>query len=396
MQAVIHIRDPRDRVRSGHPWVFDNQVLRIDGSPGPGDIVRVVDDRGRPVGQGYYNAVSRILVRLLTREFDVRVNAGFFRERIQEAWDHRERIGCPPSRRVVFGEADGLPALVADLFKDEGNDPGVLVLQTLSLGMDRWKDVLVDALREVTGASRVFERNDVPIRTKEGLDPQKGFLSEPFETRIRIRENDLIWEVDVATGQKTGHFLDQRLNHASIAPIVPGARVLDCFTHTGGFALHAARYGASEVTGLDISADAVHQASTNAALNGLGDRCTFKEANVFDHLTEASRKGGQWDVIVLDPPAFAKSRSALDKAWRGYKEINLRAMKCLPRGGFLVTCSCSQHMTPDLFRDMVGEAARDARRQLRTVTEGGQPPDHPVHWSIPETQYLKSLVLQVL
>ena len=396
MQPVIHIRDPRDRVRYGHPWVFDNQVLRIDGTPGPGDIVRVVDDRGRPIGQGYYNAVSRILVRLLSRRSGEVIDAAFFRGRIAEAWRFRERTGCPASRRVVFGEADGLPALVADLFKDEGDDPGVLVLQTLSMGMERWKDVLVNALREVTGASRVYERNDVPIRTKEGLELRKGFLSGPFDTHLRIRENDLWWEVDVATGQKTGHFLDQRLNHAAIAPIVPGARVLDCFTHTGGFALHAAQYGAAEVTGLDISAEAVRQARANAELNGLGDRCTFSEANVFDHLTEASRKGAEWDVVVLDPPAFAKSRAAMDKAWRGYKEINLRAMKCLPPGGFLVTCSCSQHMTPDLFQDMLSEAARDARRELRTVHEGGQPPDHPVHWSIPETQYLKCLVLQVL
>jgi len=390
MRDRLYIDDTHFRIRNGHPWVYDNQVLRAEGDPQPGGIVQVLDVKKGPLGQGYYNPASKIRVRMLTKDLDEPIDGGFFLRKVREAWAYREQLVDTTSCRVVFGEADGLPALVVDKFGD------VIALQTLSLGMDRWKHSIVDALREVTGVTKFYERNDVPIREKEGLDQRKGFLGGPFDTRFTIVENGLRLEVDVAEGQKTGHFLDQRLNHAAIAPIVRDRRVLDCFTHTGGFALHAAMYGAEQVEGLDISAEAVRLATANAERNKLNDACTFRTANVFDFLTEASKAGRQWDVVVLDPPAFVKSRSALESATRGYKEINLRAMKCLPRGGFLVTCSCSQHMGPDLFRKMVADAARDAHRELREVYYGTQPPDHPIHWSIPETHYLKCLIVQVL
>ena len=389
MRPRLYIDDTRQRIRQGHLWIYDNQVLRTEGQPEPGGIVQVFDVKKGPLGQAYYNPKSKLVARLITKDLDEPIDRAFFVRMIQAAWDHRRRMVDTTSCRVVFGEADGLPALVVDKFND------VLVIQTLALGMDRFKPLIVEALREVTGVSKLYERNDVPVREKEGLEQRTGFLSEPFDTGLTIIENDLALRVDIAHGQKTGHFLDQRQNHAAIARISKGARVLDCFTHTGGFALHAAMYGARDVLGLDISEGAVALAKRNAEANGLADRCRFITANVFDFLTEASKRGDQWDVVVLDPPSFAKSRGALEGAVRGYKEINLRAMKCLPKGGFLVTCSCSQHMTPDLFRAMVADAARDAHRTLRELYSGTQPPDHPICWSIPETLYLKCLVLQV-
>lgn len=390
MRHRLYIDDARQRVRLGHPWIFDNQVRRVEGSPQPGEVVQVFDVRKGPLGQGYFNPHSKIRVRMLTKDLDEAVDAAFFRRKVQAAWDLRVRLGQPESCRVVFGEADGLPALVVDKFND------VLVVQTLALGMDRFKAEVVQALNEVLSPRGIYERNDVPVREKEGLGQVKGFIGGAFDTGLEIMENGLRFAVDVAQGQKTGHFLDQRLNHAALEHVAKGARVLDCFTHTGGFALHAAQYGAREVLGLDISGEAVAQARANAVLNGLDGICTFRAENVFDHLSRPTAPGKGWDVIVLDPPAFAKSRSALEGAIRGYKEINLRAIKALPPGGFLVTCSCSQHMVPDLFRRTIADAARDAHRELREVFSGGQPPDHPVHWSIPETHYLKCLILQVL
>ena len=390
MRDRLYIDDTRQRIRSGHPWVYDNQVLRFEGRPQPGGIVQVFDVKKGPLGQGYFNPKSKIRVRMLTKDLDEPIDGAFFRRKIKAAWDYRVRMGQPESCRVVFGEADGLPALVVDKFND------VLVLQTLALGMDRFKAEIVQALRDVLQPRGIYERNDVPVRLKEGLEQVTGPIVDPFDTQLTIRENGLKFHVDLAEGQKTGHFLDQRLNHAALEHISKDVRVLDCFTHTGGFALHAAKYGAKEVLGLDISEEAVALARSNATLNEMGETCTFKAANVFDFLAGPVKDSGVWDVIVLDPPAFAKSRSALDNAVRGYKEINLRAMKALPPGGFLVTCSCSQHMQPELFRKTIADAARDAHRELREVYAGSQPPDHPVHWAIPETHYLKCLVLQVL
>jgi 23S rRNA (cytosine1962-C5)-methyltransferase len=387
-QARFLVNDTHDRIRHGHPWVFATQVVREDGAYEPGDVVQVFDTRRRPLGQGYVNPRSMIRVRMLTPHLDERVDRGFIEGRISEAWAYRQRMGYQGSCRVVFSEADGLPGLVVDKFND------VLSVQFLTLGMERWRKVVLDALTIHVQPAGIYLRNDVPVREKEGLPLEKGFVGKAFPTDLVIDENGLKLHVDVAGGQKTGHFLDQVRNHAAMAPISKGMRVLDCFTHTGGFALHAAQYGAAEVEGLDISAEAVELATRNAALNGLTN-CRFTAANVFDHLTEASRTGRQWDVIVLDPPAFAKSRSAVENAYRGYKEINLRALKCIPSGGFLVTCSCSQHMTPELFRRMVQEAALDAGRQLREVYYGTQPPDHPILWGDPETHYLKCFILQV-
>ena len=390
MRDRLYIDDTRQRIRQGHPWVFDNQVLRFEGRPEAGGIVQVFDVKKGPLGQAYFNPKSKIRARMITKDLDELIDTAFFQRKIEAAWNYRKRMGNTDSCRVVFGEADGLPGLVVDKFTD------VLVLQTMALGMDMRKDDIVQALREVLKPRGIYERNDAPVREKEGLELRTGFIGEPFETKLAIEENGLKMTVDVASGQKTGHFLDQRLNHAAMTRISHQARVLDCFTHTGGFALHAAKYGAKEVLGLDISEEAISSARANAALNGLEKRCVFKAANVFDFLADADKRGMQWNVIVLDPPSFAKSRGAMDGATRGYKEINLRAMKCLPPGGFLVTCSCSQHMTPELFRDMVMSAARDAYREVREVYCGTQPPDHPYHWAIPETLYLKCLVLQVL
>lgn len=390
MRDRLYIEDTRLRIRQGHPWVYDNQVLRFEGRPQPGGIVQVFDVKKGPLGQGFFNPRSKIRVRMLTKDLDEPIDAAFFRRKIEAAWQFRQRMGQPESCRVVFGEADGLPALVVDKFGD------IVVLQTMALGMDRFKAEIVQALREVLDPRGIYERNDVPVREKEGLDQVTGFIGEEFDTELIIKENGLRFAVDIATGQKTGHFMDQRLNHAALESFANGMRVLDCFTHTGGFALHAGKYGAREVVGLDISEEAIVSAKKNAKLNNLETVCDFKPANVFDYLAGEGRATGRWDVVVLDPPAFAKSRGALDGAVRGYKEINLRAMKLLPPGGFLVTCSCSQHMVPELFRNTITDAARDAHRELREVYSGGQPPDHPIHWSIPETHYLKCLVLQVM
>lgn len=394
-QARITINDAQDRIHRGHPWVFATQIVKEEGSYAPGDIVQVFDARNRPLGQGYINPASLIRVRLLTPHVDERVNKEFIAKRIERAWAYRQRLGHTGSCRVVFGEADFLPGLVVDKFIDT-RSPGrvVLSVQFLTLGMERWKEVVLDALTTAIVPQGIYIRNDVPIREKEGLPLHKGFHGKPFDTELLIDENGLKLHVDVAGGQKTGHFLDQVQSHAAMQRISKGHRVLDCFTHTGGFGLHAAHYGAREVLGLDISEDAVAHATRNAAANGLKD-CRFAVANVFDHLTDMSRRGEQWDVIVLDPPAFAKSRSAIENAYRGYKEINLRALKCIPNGGFLVTCSCSQHMTPDLFRKVVADAAHDAGRRLREVYQGTQPADHPILWGVPETHYLKCLMLEV-
>ncbi len=395
-QARITVNDTHDRIRNGHPWVFGTQVLREEGHYEPGDVVRVVDARGRPLGQGYINALSMIRVRLLTSDPGVRVNAAFIEQRIADAWAYRQRMGYDGSCRVVFSEADRLPGLVVDRFQDiAGSGQVVLSVQFLTLGMERWRSVVINALHALLEPSGIYIRNDASIREREGLPLEKGFADRTCRTDLVIAENGLRIHVDVAGGQKTGHFLDQVQNHAAMEGISKGMRVLDCFTHTGGFALHAAKFGAVDVEGIDISTEAVSMASRNAALNDLGN-CRFTCANVFDHLTDASRSGRQWDVVVLDPPAFAKSKGAVENAYRGYKEINLRALKCIPPGGFLVTCSCSQHMTPELFRRMVREASLDAGRTVREIRYGTQPPDHPMLWGVPETHYLKSLFLQVM
>jgi Predicted SAM-dependent methyltransferases len=389
--ANIYIeKGKQKRVESGHPWVYKNEVAEIEGDYNAGDIVDVYNWKGKFIGRGYINHRSQILVRIMTRDKDEQIDEDFFRRRIQDAWEYRKRIGNTSSCRVIYAEADFLPALIVDKFDE------YLVIQTLSLGIDVWKDTIVKILNEIIHPKGIYERNDVPVRELEGLEMKKGFLSEPFDTMVKIVENGVNFYVDIENGQKTGYFLDQKENRAAIKDIVNGARVLDCFCHTGSFSIHAGYYGAKEVLGIDISEHAVEFARKNAALNNLQDVCKFETANAFDKLHELQDAGEKYDVVILDPPAFTKSRATVEGASRGYKDINLRAMKIIKRGGFLVTASCSQHMTPDLFKEVIFDAAKDAKKTLRQVEYRAQAKDHPVLWSSGETHYLKFIILQVI
>lgn len=379
-----------DRVINGHPWIFANELGDHDGSAQPGDIVDLHSYNGSFVGRGYYNPASQIRVRLLTRHADQTIDAAFFKNKIREAWAYRQRLGYVENCRLIFGEADSLPALIIDKFGD------YFVLQTLALGIDRWKGPIADALQEIFSPKGIFERNDVPVRELEGLPQQKGFLSAPFDPKIIIRENGLRFHVDLENGQKTGYFLDQQDNRRAIQHIVKDAEVLGAFTYTGTFEIHAAHYGAKSVLGLDISEQAVAQASRNAALNGVEGRCHFEAMNAFDVLKQWGREGRKYDVVMLDPPAFTKSRENIQKAITGYKEINLRGIKLVRPGGFLVTSSCTNLVPPDMFLDIIGMAAKDARRTLRQVTFQTQSADHPILWNVPSTHYLKFLIVQVL
>lgn len=378
------------RVAAGHPWIYETDIARLEGRPEPGDTVEVVDSRGHFLGRGFINPRSVIRIRMMTRHPEEQVDEGLIRRRLERAWNYRRRLlpdlACC---RVVFAEADFLPGLIVDKFGD------VLVIQTLALGIERWKETVVSELDRLLTPRGIYERNDVPVRELEGLPQQKGYLSGTFDPRLVVEENGLKLLVDVAGGQKTGHFLDQRENRAAIRRFAQGARVLDAFCHTGGFALNAAVAGAREVVAVDASADALATAAENARLNGLGERIRFENANAFDWLRAQERQDGHFDLIVLDPPAFAKNKTALEGAYRGYKEINLRALKMLPPGGILVTCSCSYHMTPDLFRQVVADAALDARRRLRLIEERAQAADHPILIGYDESHYLKCLVFEV-
>ncbi len=330
------------RIANGHPWIYGNEVDRVAGEPEAGDLVEVRYSDGKFAGIGYYNPKSQILVRLLTRKPE-KVDEAFFLKRIQAAWEYRKKIGYTENCRLIFGEADDMPALIIDKFND------YFVLQTLALGMDKWKPAIVKALNEIFSPKGIYERNDVPVRVLEGMEQQKGFLSEPFNTNIVINENGLQFNVDIENGQKTGYFLDQQDNRRAIQHIVKDAEVLGAFTYTGTFEIHAAHYGAKSVLGIDISEQAVVQANKNAALNGLEKTVQFQTLNAFDVLKDWVREGRQYDVVMLDPPAFTKSRESIDKAVAGYKEINLRGMKLLRNGGFLVTSSCTNLVSPDLF-----------------------------------------------
>lgn len=379
-----------DRVVNGHPWIFANELGDSDGTAEPGDIVEVYSYNGSFIGKGYINPASQIRIRLVTREKNEEVNDAFFYNRILEAWEYRKQIGYVENCRLIFGEADGLPALVIDKFNDH------LVIQTLALGIDRWKTAIVAALQKIFNPKGIYERNDVPVRELEGLPQQKGFLSAPFDTNIVINENGLKFHVDIENGQKTGYFLDQQDNRRAIQHIVKGADVLGAFTYTGTFEIHAAHYGAKSVLGLDISESAVAQANRNAALNGLDDIVKFEAMNAFDVLKQWGKEGRKWDVVMLDPPAFTKSRENIQKAITGYKEINLRGMKLIKPGGFLVTSSCTNLVPPELFLQIIEMAAKDARRKIRQVTWQTQSSDHPILWHVPNTQYLKFLIVQVI
>lgn len=389
MVKVLLKRKIAPRVLLGHPWIFANEVDRIEGQLSGGEVVSVFTHDHKFVGKGYANPLSQILVRLLTREESVVIDEQYFFERLRDCWTYRKQIGYTENCRLVFGEADGLPQLIIDKFND------YFVLQTLALGIDRWKPALVSALQQLFQPKGIYERNDVPVRELEGLVQQKGFLSDPFDTRIIIEENGLRFHVDLAQGQKTGYFLDQQDNRKAIRSIVKDADVLGAFTYTGTFEIHAAHYGARSVLGLDISAQAVAQANENARLNNLQDKCRFEEANAFDVLKQWAKEKKQYDVVMLDPPAFTKSRATLQKAITGYKEINLRGMKLVRPGGFLVTSSCTNLVGPDLFLDIIGMAAKDARRNIRQVCFQTQSPDHPIIPTMENTHYLKFLIIQV-
>ncbi|MBL7743892.1 MAG: class I SAM-dependent rRNA methyltransferase [Chitinophagaceae bacterium] len=390
MIKVFLRRKISQRIANGHPWIFNNEVEKVEGDVHGGEVVEVFTHDKKFIGKGYINPRSQILVRLLSRDKNADVNEQYFYRRIEECWEYRKKIGYTENCRLVFGEADSLPQLIIDKFNDH------FVIQTLALGIDVWKPAIVKALNEIFKPKGIYERNDVPVRELEGLVQQKGFLSAPFETRIVINENGLKFHVDIENGQKTGYFLDQQDNRKAIQHIVKGGDVLGAFTYTGTFEIHAAHYGAKSVLGLDISENAVEQANRNAELNGLGNVCRFQAANAFDVLKQWVKEGKQYDVVMLDPPAFTKSRETIQKAITGYKEINLRGMKLVKPGGFLVTSSCTNLVNPELFLQIIDMAAKDARRKIRQVVFQTQSADHPIIWGLENTQYLKFLIIQVI
>ena len=387
MGDVILLPGKEKRVWTGHPWVFRSDIARTKDEPRPGDTVRVTASNGRFLAMAAYNPASQIALRILSHHEET-IDDAFIRARVHQAIEYRRKFADLHSCRLIFAESDGLPAVIVDSFGE------VLSLQCLCLGMEKYKDVICDALMEEMHPLGIYERGDVPVRELEGLQQTTGVLRGQVPDRVQMEENGVKFYVDVKNGQKTGFFLDQKENRAAIAPFVREARVLDCFTHTGSFALHAAKYGAKEVTGVDISEYACECARENAALNGF-DQVRFVAANAFDYLKEQCAAGEQYDVVILDPPAFTKSRAAVEAAARGYKEINLRGMKLLRDGGYLVTCSCSQHMLPGQFRDVVLSAARDAHVRLFQVEYRTQGRDHPILPAAPETQYLKCGIFRV-
>lgn len=388
--AEIVLRKTREKqVQSGHPWIYQTEIERVDDPAGeiePGDIVRVVNSKGVFVCKALYNPASMIALRVLTVR-DEPTDEAFFRRRIESAWEYRKRLCDVNSCRLIFGESDYLPALIVDKFAD------ILVVQLLCLGMDRLRDMIVRLLVDVVKPRGIYERDDVPVREREGMKQLTGLMWGEVPDRVEMVENGIRFLVDVKHGQKTGFFLDQKENRAAIAPLCPGARVLDCFCHNGTFALNAAKYGAADVLGVDISEEALEVARENAALNGLDVR--FEAHNVFDLLRQYQGEGRQFDLIVLDPPAFTKSRKMVESAKRGYKDINLRAMKLVRDGGYLVSCSCSQHVTPDMFVDILREAAYETRRRVRIIELRSQGRDHPVLLGSDETRYLKCVIMQV-
>lgn len=389
IKAILKKKISPRVVINGHPWIFANEVNLVEGEVAPGDIVEVYTHDKKFVGKGYINPASQILVRLLTRDKHETINEDFFYHRLLKAWQYRQQIGYTENCRLIFGEADYLPQLIIDKFND------YFVIQTLALGIDKWKPAIVAALEKIFQPKGIYERNDVPVRELEGLKQQKGFLSAPFDTKITITENGLKFLVDIENGQKTGYFLDQQDNRRAIQHIVKGADVLGAFTYTGTFEIHAAAYGAKTVLGLDISENAVAQANRNAALNKVEHIVKFEAENAFDKLKLWAKEGRQYDVVMLDPPSFTKTRENIQKAITGYKEINLRGMKLVKPGGFLVTSSCTNLIQPELFLEIIQLAAKDARRKIRQVCFQTQSADHPIVWGWENTQYLKFLIIQV-
>ncbi|MGE5628163.1 MAG: class I SAM-dependent rRNA methyltransferase [Solirubrobacterales bacterium] len=378
------------KTENGHPWVYTNEIEGYDGEYTNGDIVDVYNFKDSLIGKGFINDASKIAIRMLTRDKEENIDEEFFRKRLRNAWEYRQKVIDTSSCRFVFGEADFMPGMIIDKYED------YYVIQSLALGIDKYKDTIVKILKDEYNAKGIYERSDVRVRELEGMEQVKGFLTEPFDTRVEICENGVKYMVDLENGQKTGFFLDQKDNRKAIHKICKDADVLDCFTHTGSFALNAGIAGAKSVLGIDISELAVEEASRNAALNNLSDTVKFQCCNAFDVLHEWVKKGRRYDVVILDPPAFTKSRSTINSAVRGYKEINLRGLKLVKPGGYLITCSCSHFMNPDLFKDTIADAAKDARRLLRQVEFRTQSPDHPILWNSDESYYLKFYIFQVV
>ena len=396
MSAIVTLKKGEGRtIKAGVMWIFDNEIDTIIGSFDNGDIVIVHDFDGYPMGRGFINVNSKIRIRLMTRHVDQEIDAEFLRLRVQRAWDYRKTTVDTSSCRVIFGEADFLPGFVVDKYED------VLVVQCLALGMEQFKLTIVELLKEILAADGiiirgVYERSDANERKKEGLPKVKDFIGEPFDTNIEIVENGVHYMVDVVNGQKTGFFLDQKYNRLAMQRICKGKKVLDCFTHMGTFALNAGIAGAADVTGLDISEYAIEQATANARLNGLEDTVHFRCANVLDELPKLAAAGEQYDVVILDPPAFTKSRETTKNAIKGYREINMKGLKLVKDGGYLATCSCSHFMTQELLAKTIREAARSAHKRLRQVEFRTQAPDHPILWAADESYYLKFYIFQVV
>jgi 23S rRNA (cytosine1962-C5)-methyltransferase len=380
-------------VKAGGAWIFDNDIAQTEGDFSDGEIISVRDFDGFFMGYGFYNSHSKIRVRMLSRWRKEPVDEAFLYERVKNAWEYRKRVIDTSSCRVIFGEADWLPGLVVDKYED------VLVVQSLALGIDRLKGLILEDLRDILkkdgiSVRGIYERSDAPVRRKEGMAPVKGFIGDPFDVRVPITENGVRYIVDVAEGQKTGFFLDQKLNRRAVQPLARGLKVLDCFTHMGTFALNAGLGGAREVTGLDISEFAIEEARENARLNHLDGRVKFRVANVLDELPKLASAGESYDMVILDPPAFTKSREATKNAIRGYREINRAGLRLVRDGGFLVTCSCSHFMTQELFTKTIAEAAGSVHRRLRQIEFRTQAPDHPILWGADDSYYLKFYIFQ--
>ncbi len=395
-EAVVILRKGEGRtIKGGGMWIFDNEIEKITGDFSNGDIVAIHDFDGYPLGKGFINLNSKIRVRLMTRDINCQIDNDFLRQRVKEAWEYRKKVVDTESCRIIFGEADFLPGLVIDKFSD------ILVVESLALGIDRMKEEILLILKELLkedgiSIKGIYERSDAKVRLNEGMERVKGFIGEEFDTNVMIEENGIKFLVDVKEGQKTGFFLDQKYNRLAVQKLCRNARVLDCFTHTGSFALNAAAAGAREVIGVDASQAGINQAERNAILNHMEDKVCFWCRDVFELLPELEEKKEKFDVVILDPPAFTKSRNSVKNAVKGYREINLRAMKLIKNGGFLATCSCSHFMTYELFTETIHQAARNVHKRLRQVEFRTQAPDHPILWSADESYYLKFYIFQVV
>ena len=396
MSAIVTLKKGEGRtIKAGGAWIFDNEIDTITGRFKNGEVVTVHDFDGYPMGKGFINQNSKIRIRMMTRKPDQEINEAFLKMRVKNAWEYRKTTVDTSSCRIIFGEADFLPGLVIDKYED------VLVVECLALGMEQFKKIIVNFLKEILAEDGikirgVYERSDANERTKEGLSKVKGFIGDAFDTNVEIVENGVHYMVDVANGQKTGFFLDQKYNRLAMQRICKGKKVLDCFTHMGTFALNAGIAGAADVTGLDISEYAVSQAEANARLNHLENTVHFRQANVLDELPKLAQAGEKYDVVILDPPAFTKSREATKNAIKGYREINMKGLKLVKDGGYLATCSCSHFMTQELLAKTVKEAAKATHKRLRQVEFRTQAPDHPILWAADESYYLKFYIFQVV